>query len=166
MGYKDFGTVRCLLFLHENQRAKMWCFVYPASEMQTYHTLLTGSWGSADLERRPRLTLISGCYSSLCEEKGQRKKQTETDLHRTRDRVSEGERKKVKHWGQHKPQAREKHKGFCTLLTGCRIHVSPHVLTSYAASYKEKRPQLGSPWWRSAPVVWNQTYTQTIEKRH
>lgn len=57
-------------------------------------------------------------------------------------------------------------KSFCGWLTGCRIHASPHLLTSCAASYKEKRPQLVSPWWRSAPVVWNQTYTQTIEKRH
>lgn len=70
MGDTDFGPVRCLYAI---QRANLWYFVYTASEIQTYRTLLTGSWGSADLERRPRPTLISGCYSSLCEEKGQRK---------------------------------------------------------------------------------------------
>lgn len=42
-----------------------WCCV------QKYHMILTGSWGSADLERHLRLTLISGCYSSLWEEKSQ-----------------------------------------------------------------------------------------------
>lgn len=30
------------------------------------------SWGSEDLERHPKLTLISGCYSSLCKENSQR----------------------------------------------------------------------------------------------
>lgn len=35
------------------------------------------SWGSVDLERRPRPTLISGYYSSLCEGERQRKKSTQ-----------------------------------------------------------------------------------------
>lgn len=49
---------------------------------------------------------------------------------------------------------------------GAEYILSSNLLTSCAVSYKGKRPQLGSPWWRSAPVVWNQTYTQTIEERH
>lgn len=52
------------------------------------------------------------------------------------------------------------------MVDGAASDVSSHLLTFCGASYKEKRPQPGSPWWRSAPAVWNQTYTQTIEGRH
>lgn len=46
----------------------------------------------------------------------------------------------------------------------CSISGSFDLLTFCVASYKEKRPQLGSPWWRSAPVVWNQTHTDHWEE--
>lgn len=133
--------------------------------------VLTKSWGSADLGRRPRLTLISGCYSSLCEGQGQRKRENK----RRRDIKPETEwaRERVKHGTLNSEvntstQAinRLETQSFCRYLTERRVHVSSHLLTSCAASYKEKRPQLGSPWWRSAPVVWNQTHTQSSEEQH
>lgn len=51
---------------------------------------------------------------------------------------------------QNKVDGEEKHQQICSWQA---------LLTSCAASCKEKRPQLGSPWWRSAPVVWNQINT-------
>lgn len=98
----------------------------------------------------------------------QKKKGNTRDTEAKNQRQSEWGREKHEKWKvevntSHK---QERNRRFCGWLTGSTVHVSPHLLTSCAASYKEKRPQLGSPWWRSAPVVWNQTYTQTIEERY
>lgn len=69
--------------------------------------VLTESWGSADLGRRPRLTLIFGCCSNLCEEQKRKKKKGNR---RQRGRESQRETWKVKQGGRHKkPQTGLKH---------------------------------------------------------
>lgn len=73
-------------------------------------TVLTGSWGSGDLGRHLRLTLISGCYSNLCEEKGRNTKKKTTATKSEKQIGSHCGRDKHGKWNREvHTQTRQKH---------------------------------------------------------
>lgn len=139
---------------HDIQRVTLWCCVN-----YILNTIISCSTHRELRERRPwkaseassDIWLLLKSLRGTEQKKKKEKRNRETQNHR--HSVSEGVRN-TESETQRSTQATNR-----IALAGCTIHVSPHLLTSCATSYKEKRPQLGSPWWRSAPVVWNQTYT-------